>query len=67
MIQLSSTESTTPFTSGVANELSRTEICENFAKILPHLESSNVPKVSRCVVLPKRWIVERTIAWLNRC
>ena len=19
------------------------------------------------VVLPKRWIVERTIAWLNRC
>ena len=21
----------------------------------------------RCVVLPKRWIVERTIAWLNRC
>jgi len=22
---------------------------------------------SRFVVLPKRWIVERTIAWLNRC
>ena len=21
----------------------------------------------RFVVLPKRWIVERTIAWLNRC
>jgi transposase len=21
----------------------------------------------KCVVLPKRWIVERTIAWLNRC
>ena len=21
----------------------------------------------RCVVLPKRWIIERTIAWLNRC
>jgi transposase len=23
--------------------------------------------VSGFVVLPKRWIVERTIAWLNRC
>ena len=22
---------------------------------------------SKFVVLPKRWIVERTIAWLNRC
>ena len=32
----------------------------------------NVEIVRRCdtskfVVLPKRWIVERTIAWLNRC
>ena len=24
-------------------------------------------KVKAFVVLPKRWIVERTIAWLNRC
>jgi len=24
-------------------------------------------EVKRFVVLPKRWIVERTIAWLNRC
>jgi transposase len=23
--------------------------------------------VSRFVVLPRRWIVERTIGWLNRC
>ena len=23
--------------------------------------------LSRFVVLPKRWIVERTIAWVNRC
>ena len=23
--------------------------------------------VGRFVVLPKRWIVERTVAWLNRC
>ena len=34
--------------------------------------SMNVEIVRRCdvgkfVVLPKRWIVERTIAWLNRC
>jgi transposase len=35
-------------------------------------EQINVEIVKRCdvgkfVVLPKRWIVERTIAWLNRC
>jgi transposase len=24
-------------------------------------------EVGKFVVLPKRWIVERTIAWLNRC
>ncbi len=24
-------------------------------------------RVGKFVVLPKRWIVERTIAWLNRC
>lgn len=34
--------------------------------------SVNVEIVRRCdvgkfAVLPKRWIVERTIAWLNRC
>jgi transposase len=23
--------------------------------------------VHRFVILPRRWIVERTIAWLNRC
>jgi putative transposase len=39
-------------------------------KILPQL---NIEIVRRCdqakgfAVLPKRWIVERTIAWLNRC
>ena len=40
------------------------------AKILPHLETEIVKRsdqVSSFVVLPKRWIVERTIAWLNRC
>jgi len=25
------------------------------------------PDLGKFVVLPKRWIVERTIAWLNRC
>ena len=48
------------------------------ASILPHLDTEIVrPKGMRSikrsdqakgfVVLPKRWIVERTIAWLNRC
>ena len=25
------------------------------------------PELRKFVVLPKRWIVERTFAWLNRC
>jgi transposase len=40
------------------------------AKILPQLEAEIVRRsdqVKGFVVLPKRWIVERTIAWLNRC
>ena len=40
------------------------------AKVLPHLETEIVKRSDRAkgfVVLPKRWIVERTIAWLNRC
>ena len=40
------------------------------AKILPDLETEIVKRsdqVKGFVVLPKRWIVERTIAWLNRC
>ncbi len=40
------------------------------ASILPHLETGIVKrsdKLKGFVVLPKRWIVERTIAWLNRC
>src|SRR5882762_68533 len=39
------------------------------AKVLPHLDIEIVKRsdgVSEFVVLPKRWIVERTIAWLNR-
>jgi transposase len=40
------------------------------AKILPQLEIEIVKRsdqVNGFVVLPRRWIVERTIAWLNRC
>jgi transposase len=39
-------------------------------KILPQLETEIVKRsdqVKGFVVMPKRWIVERTIAWLNRC
>ncbi len=40
------------------------------ANILPHLETEIVKRSDRVkgfVVQPRRWIVERTIAWLNRC
>ncbi len=40
------------------------------AHILPGLETEIVKRSDRLkgfVALPKRWIVERTIAWLNRC
>ena len=39
-------------------------------KILPYLEAEIVKRSDLAkgfVVLPKRWIVERTIAWLCRC
>lgn len=40
------------------------------AKVLPGLETEIVKRSDHAkgfVPLPKRWIVERTIAWLNRC
>ena len=40
------------------------------ANILPGLETEIVKRSDQAkgfVQLPKRWIVERTIAWLNRC
>lgn len=40
------------------------------ASILPHLQTEIVKRsdqIKGFVALPKRWIVERTIAWLNRC
>ena len=39
-------------------------------QVLPLLEIKIVKRsnlVSKFVVLPKHWIVERTIGWLNRC
>ena len=39
------------------------------AKILPQLETEIVKRSDRTkgfVVLPRRWVVERTFAWLNR-
>jgi transposase len=43
---------------------------EALAQILPQLKTEIVKRCDQAkgfVVLPKRWIVERTIAWLNRC
>src|SRR5260370_12198277 len=40
------------------------------AKILPRLETEIVKRSAHAkgfLQLPKRWIVERTITWLNRC
>jgi transposase len=40
------------------------------AKALPHLENEidNRPDHAKGFeVLPRRWVVERTYAWLNRC
>ena len=40
------------------------------ALILPSLKTEIVKRSDRAkgfAVLPKRWIVERSIAWLNRC
>jgi len=46
------------------------ELRTALAKIQPHLETEIVKRSDQAkgfVVLPTRWIVERTIAWLNRC
>jgi len=40
------------------------------AEVLPQLKVEIVKRSDQAtgfVVLPKRWVVERTIAWLNRC
>ena len=46
------------------------QFMQAIAKILPHLEIEIVKRSDRAkgfVLLPKRWIVERSIAWFNRC
>ena len=42
---------------------------DGLAHVCSHINIEIVKRsdVARFVVLPKRWIVERTIAWLNRC
>jgi transposase len=43
---------------------------EGLTAILPHLAIEIVKRSDTATgfeVLPKRWVVERTIAWLNRC
>jgi transposase len=43
---------------------------DGLAEILPYLQTEIVKRPDQTkgfVQLPKRWIVERTIAWLNRC
>jgi transposase len=40
------------------------------SNVLPHLEVQVVKRSDTAIgfqIVPKRWIVERTIAWLNRC
>ena len=39
-------------------------------KLLPQLETEIIKRSDQAegfLVLPRRWVVERTIAWLNRC
>ena len=46
------------------------EFHNSLASVLPCIETEIVKRSDRAAgfaVLPKRWIVERTIAWLNRC
>ena len=40
------------------------------AAVMPQLSVEIVKRsdqANRFIVLPKRWVVERTLAWLNRC
>ena len=46
------------------------EFSTALAKARPHLNVEIIKRSDRAkgfVVLSKRWIVERTLAWLNRC
>ena len=60
-----------PFLKTVRRQrLSRADLSGCRWQILPQLDIEIVKRSDRAkgfAVLPKRWIVERTIAWLNRC
>ena len=46
------------------------EFQKALTRILPQLKTDIIKRsdqVKGFVVLPRRWVVERTIAWLNRC
>ena len=46
------------------------EFQKALATILPKLKTEIVKRSDHAkgfVILPRRWVVERTIAWLNRC
>ena len=46
------------------------EFHKALTKLLPQLETEIIKRSDQAkgfVVLPRRWVVERTIAWLNRC
>jgi transposase len=46
------------------------QFASGLARVLPCIEAEIVKRSDHAngfSVLPKRWIVERTIAWLNRC
>jgi transposase len=46
------------------------QFCSSVAQALPQLTVEIVKRsdqASGFVVLPRRWVVERTLAWLNRC
>ena len=48
----------------------RPEFHTALKKLLPQLENEIIKRSDHAqefVVLPRRWVVERTIAWLNRC
>jgi transposase len=46
------------------------QFAQALASVRPHLQLEIVTRSDQTkgfVLLPKRWIVERTLAWLNRC